>query len=391
MTRKIVAVSFGHLTSFEAGLGEFARRLGEGLARKAPDWRRQDVEICFHMESRLHGAFGKDVSYLPYRRRERFLPWRLPGCVLWHNSFQHNIARPPSGVPHRLLTVHDLNYRYAKTGPGPLRDELWTRLAISRSTALVTISHYVAADVRSHLRWTGPIDTIYNGAADLSGIAQEPVPSLAGCRFLFHLSRMAPSKNVRSIVDLARSWPERMFVLAGPAWGHSKQWHDELAGSLPNVQVLLGIDDSVKAWLLQHCEAFLFPSLTEGFGLPPLEAMYFGTPVFLSDRTSLPEVGGDQAAYFGDFSPEAMRRTVERELPRLQGQREAIRSRARTFDWDACVSNYVALYIRMLNAGLDGSMRSDQVESIPGQRQVNRVAGINTLAYRKTTRGLSLR
>jgi glycosyltransferase involved in cell wall biosynthesis len=348
MARKIIAVSFGHLTSFEAGLGEFARRLGEGLARQAPAWRDRGVGLCFHMEARLHGAFGPEVDYLPYRPRDRFVPWRLPGCVLWHNTFQHNIARPPSGVRRRIVTVHDLNYRYAPSGLGPLRDQLLTRLAIARSNNLVAISRYVADDVARHLGRTGPITTIYNGASDLSTIAQEPVPSLVGRPFMFHLSRMAPSKNVRAIVELARSWPDRTFVLAGPPWGHSKQLHDELAGTIANVQVLLGIDDPVKAWLLQHCEAFLFPSLTEGFGLPPIEAMYFGTPVFLSDRTSLPEIGGAEAGYFSEFSPAAMRRVVERELPRLKTRRDAIRRRAELFDWNRCVARYVALYASLL-------------------------------------------
>ena len=117
-----------------------------------------------------------------------------------------------------------------------------------------------------------------------------------------------------------------------------------LGDSLPNVRVLLGIDDAAKAWLLDHCEAFVFPSLAEGFGLPPLEAMYFGAPVFLSRFTSLPEIGGSQAAYFDDFSPRSMRATIESELPRLQAQRDDIRHRARLFDWSACISKYARLY-----------------------------------------------
>jgi glycosyltransferase involved in cell wall biosynthesis len=370
VTRKVIAVSFGHLSSFDAGLGEFARRLGEGLAREAPAWRRHGIDLCFHLQAGLHEAFGSEVAYIAYRPRDRFVPWRLPGCVLWHNSFQHNITRPPSAVQHRLLTVHDLNYRYASAGLGPLRDEIYTRLAIARSNGLVTISRYVADDIRRHVGGQRPIRTIYNGASDLSGIAQEPVPWLIGRPFMFHLSRMAPSKNVRAIVELARSWPERTFVLAGPAWGHSKKLHDELAGLLPNVHVLLGIGDAVKAWLLQHCEAFLFPSLTEGFGLPPIEAMYFGTPVFLSDRTSLPEIGGDQVGYFSEFSTAAMRSTIERELPRLQAQHDAIRLRARMFDWDRCVASYVALYASLLPNELQGL---PPISSAAGaaQRQVN--------------------
>jgi len=341
---KVLAVSLGPLTSFEAGLGEFARRLGEGLAVHAPLWRARGIELCFHMEQRLHGAFGDSVSYLPYRPRDRFVPWRLPGCVLWHSTFQHNITRPPAGVRHRLLTVHDLNYRYAGFRPGPLRDRLLTRMAIGRSTSLVTISRYVAQDVANHAGWRGPLRTIYNGATDLTPSSQQAVPELSGQRYFLHVSRMARSKNVGAIIDLARAWPERTFVLVGPAWGHSKRIHDELSGTMPNVRVLLGVDDSVKAWLLANCEAFLFPSFTEGFGLPPLEAMHFGTPVFLSDRTSLPEVGGTQAGYFRDFSAAAMRKVLELELPRLQASREATRSWARTFTWDRCVAGYVALY-----------------------------------------------
>ena len=344
MNDKVLAVSLGHLTSFEAGLGEFARRLGEGLAARAPAWRSLGVELCFHMEPHLHGAFGDAVSYVAYRKRDRFAPWRLPRCVLWHSTFQHNITRPPIGVRARVLTVHDLNYRYARLRPGPLRDRVLTRLAIARSTSLVTISRYVGDDVAAHVRWRGPIRTIYNGVTDLSAAAQQPVADLVGRKFFFHVSRMARSKNVGAIVELARAWPEKTFVLAGPAWGHSKRLHDEIAQTLPNVRVLLGIDDAAKAWLLANCEAFLFPSFTEGFGLPPLEAMHFGTPVFLSDRTSLPEVGGTQAGYFGDFSTEAMRKVIEAELPRLEASRDATRRRARMFTWERCVADYVELY-----------------------------------------------
>jgi glycosyltransferase involved in cell wall biosynthesis len=344
MTASVIGISLGHLSSFEAGLGEFAHRLGEGLAKRSATFRENKLRLCFHMPEHLHGAFGPEVDYIAYRSRQRFAPWRLDGCVLWHNTFQHNITRPPMAVRHRMVTVHDLNYRYVRAGPGSWRDSLLTRIAIARSNCLVSISDYVGEDVRRHVTARGRRLTIHNGATDLSHAPQRAVDEFAGRRFFFHLSRMAPSKNVRSLIELARSWPERTFVLAGPAWGHSQQLHDELGDSLPNVHVLLGIDESAKAWLLAHCEAFLFPSLAEGFGLPPLEAMYFGAPVFLSRLTSLPEIGGSQAAYFDDFSPQSMRATIEHELPRLQALRDDIRRRAQQFDWNACVSRYAQLY-----------------------------------------------
>ena len=92
---QVACVSLGHLTSFDAGLGEFTRRLGEGLARRAGEWRDRDVRLCVHLHANLHGAFGSDVDYVAYSGRQRWLPWQLADCVLWHNTFQHNISRPP--------------------------------------------------------------------------------------------------------------------------------------------------------------------------------------------------------------------------------------------------------------------------------------------------------
>lgn len=349
MRRKTVCVSFGHLNSFDAGLGEFAFRLGSGLVEQVSEFHDNGLELAFHLAPHLHGRFGNSVGYLPYRRRQEYLRWHMPGCALWHNAFQHNITRPPVEARQRLLTVHDLNYRYLPQGPGAWRDRLRTWLAVARSNELICITQYVARDVESSFAASSrPISVIYNGATDLTTIAQTPVPELEGRKFMFHMSRMAPSKNVESLLALARIWPEQTFVFSGPEWGHALALRERVSGSMPNVRFLLAVSESTKAWLLANCQAFLFPSLTEGFGLPPIEAMHFGTPVFLSDRTCLPEIGADRVGYFGDFEPWAMRRLIEAELPRLEGSRQLTRQRAAMFTWDSCVDGYFDAYKRAL-------------------------------------------
>src|SRR6478672_12822433 len=175
MTSSVIGISLGHLSSFDAGLGEFAHRLGEGLAKQSATFRENNLRLCFHMPEHLHGAFGPEVDYLAYRPRQRFAPWRLDRCVLWHNTFQHNITRPPVGVPHRIVTVHDLNYRYVRTGLGSWRDLLLTRIAIARSNCLVSISDYVGEDVLRHVTARGRRLTIHNGATDLSDAPQRAV------------------------------------------------------------------------------------------------------------------------------------------------------------------------------------------------------------------------
>jgi len=150
-------------------------------------------------------------------------------------------------------------------------------------------------------------------------------------------------------VGLARAWPEMTFVLCGPPGDDAKALRERVR--LPNLQFHLGIDDAHKAWAYAHCAGFLFPSLTEGFGLPPIEAMHFGKPVFLARRTSLPEIGGDAADYFDDFEPASMRRVVERGLARdaREPQRaDAVRRHAARFDWDHAAAAYLALYARLL-------------------------------------------
>ena len=112
----------------------------------------------------------------------------------------------------------------------------------------------------------------------------------------------------------------------------------------------LTISNAQKAWAYAHCTGFLFPSLTEGFGLPPVEAMYFGKPVFLARRTCLPEIGGDAAFYFDDFEPAAMKAVVQAGLAQgtAPARVAAVKARAAHFDWDRCAAEYQALYRGLL-------------------------------------------
>ena len=70
------------------------------------------------------------------------------------------------------------------------------------------------------------------------------------------------------------------------------------------------ITDSERQWLFKNCDVFVFPSLTEGFGFPVLEAMQFGKPVVMSNRTSLPEIAGDSGFFFPSYQATEMSKAV---------------------------------------------------------------------------------
>ena len=107
------------------------------------------------------------------------------------------------------------------------------------------------------------------------------------------------------------------------------------------------IDDASKYWLYKNCKAFVFPSLTEGFGLPVVEAMSLGKPVFLSNLTSLPEIGGTEAYYWKNFDPKSMIEVFEKGLIDFASDtNKASRSIewSKQFSWENAAKAYLKLY-----------------------------------------------
>ena len=147
---------------------------------------------------------------------------------------------------------------------------------------------------------------------------------LAGNNFILVIAGITKSKSYRLEIlkEAARYGVEKRVVFTGPVSENDKQWY------------------------YKNCEAFVFPSLAEGFGLPVLEAMYFGKPVFLSTYTSLPEIGGDVSYYFQSFDKEDMQLTLKQGLQNYKapGVSERIIERAASFSWKESAMKYLDVY-----------------------------------------------
>lgn len=344
-----IALQFGHIKHFNEGLAEFSRQLAMQYAQQAGMLKAErNWHFHFIMPKQWHGMFGQEVSYHDLNDGMR-LRHRFPVDLdVWHGLHQHMRFRPPVNSQHNIITVHDLNHVYAKKGLSLWWQNLRLTRHLRRAHQLVAISQYAADDLAKHLPWAPPAVVIHNGAADLTTAPQTPVEALVGQAFLLHISRMSPSKNVGALIDMAAIWPERLLVLAGPespeVHAHSTRV-SELG--LRNVLICTDVSEPQKAWLYAHCQGFLFPSLQEGFGLPPIEAMFFGKPVVVARRTSLPEVCGDAAAYWDAFEPHAMRQVVEARLAAHQqdaGQAERVRQQALHYTWSRAGARYLDLY-----------------------------------------------
>lgn len=350
------------MASLHDGLGEYALCFAEHLARQAPRLREDEGwSVWLRLPERLHGLFGPHVHYLRPHPADRLLrrPWQGPGrFALWHTLHQHNPYRPPWPADTVLGTVHDLNHLHGQDAH--FRAKASRRLArlAADCHGLIAISHHTQAELRAALGPAPPIEVVLNGVRDLTALPQERPAALAASvrpgRYFFHLSRMAALKNPQALLDLMALRPQDTLVMAGPRSGESLAVAAQVqARGLAQVQVLHDLSQAEKTWLYAHCRAFLFPSLAEGFGLPPVEAMQFGRPVMLSDRTSLPEVGGAVAGYWHDFAPAAMSTALDARLAQADADPEADARRTREwaagFGWPRCIAAHLALYRRCLS------------------------------------------
>lgn len=350
MAVRRIGISLGLIDSLSDGLGEFSTQVCERIAVAAPAWREEGIEFHLHMPARWHGRFGHNVHYLAAHKRQGYWHWAGGRRFdVWHGLNQLGRIIPPWRTRHALLTIHDLNQVYHDSPEQAAKALRKLTRRLRHFDAVTTLTEHVKSDIRQHLGWQGAITVIPNGARDLTQHPQQRVEGLPEGGYLLHLSRMAASKNPQSLVDLAAAWPEQVIVLAGPRNADSDRLRQQaLQRGLGNLRVVQEVSDEQKTWLYAHCQGFLFPSLTEGFGLPPLEAMHFGKPVYLSRLTSLPEVGGDHAVYFDSFDPLAMRAVIESSQPRLNAQHDAIRAHAAGFTWERAAQSYMSLYRQAL-------------------------------------------
>lgn len=343
-----LGISFGNIRHFHDGLGEFSRQFGLHVAAFAQRWREESgVQVHLHLPHRWHGMFGEHVKYLSTQKSQRLLHYQPTRFDVWHQLHQHIRFRPPLGAAHCITTLHDLNAAYSKEGFSRWRALNKQVRLLSRADEIICISDHVLSDLRRLTRLKTPASRIYNGVNALVTLDQASPPGCTDQPFLLHLGRMTPNKNVGSLIALAEHWPDQHFVFAGPRSGHTEGYQDRAESlKLMNVQFLFDVSEEQKAWLYAHCEGLLMPSLTEGFGLPAIEAMYFGKPVFLSRLTSLPEVGGELASYFDDFTPAGMRQTILSGLAKMQQRQQAdrIKDWAEQFAWGRCFSHYAARY-----------------------------------------------
>lgn len=275
--------------------------------------------------------------------------------ALWHMTNQMSKYLPLNPRVPVVLTIHDLNFLHEAPNDeqvGKIARKLADIQAkIDRSVAVVTDTQFVADDVASRLRLDGrPIHVVPLGLPPSPAAVHERPPWVPEGPFLLTVGNCLAHKNFHVLLDLIERLPDKRLVIAGKkATPYGDFLGREVSRRRLEGRVVLPgeVNDKTRQWLYENCEAFFFPSLTEGFGFPVLEAMHAGRPVFMARATCLPEIAGDHGFYLDSFEPSAMMGTFAAGMATFMANRELApraKAHAATYSWAATARGYARIY-----------------------------------------------
>ena len=350
-----------------SGIGTYIRNIVPGILKAMPGEQFTLIGnpseihqlILGDMDSTANIAIAEARSEM-YSIQEQFeLPRLIPSNTKIYFSPHYPI---PLGYKGKLLvTVHDVFHLAMPKLVGGWHKRLYAnlmfRLLCNKAAAIITDSGFTKRELLRLVPTEMPVIYPIHLGVDQSwfkvGIKKSPYHK----PYLVFVGNIKPNKNLATLVaayikilpgiphDLILIGKKSGFITGdSEAMALAEQYSDRI------IFTDLVSDELLKGYVA-NASALIFPSLYEGFGLPPIEAMACGCPVIISDRASLPEVCGDVAIY---CNPESADDLAEKMINLLNDQsfqddlRHRGRERARQFTWEKSITQTVAVIQKLL-------------------------------------------
>ena len=323
------------------GSETYARELVRALGRVG------ELDYRVFLPTIAEDVDGLPAEVFPEYRASRSIPGRVAAMSLaavWRRPllrrfrgldalhFPLSVMLPPVSAPPAVTSVLDVQHEFFPEffprAEVAYRKVVYLR-TVRRSRLVITISEHAATAIRERL--AVPRTKLRPIHLGIDHERFRPGPDERE-DFLLYPARPWPHKN-----QAMKLLPGLRLVLTG---------YD---GPVPHgVESLGRVSLDELASLYRRAGALVFPSLYEGFGQPPLEAMASGCPVACSNRASLPEVVGDAARLFDPESPQAIAEAVQDVLAAPEEWRARGLARAAGFTWEACARAHEDVYRELL-------------------------------------------
>ena len=362
-----IAIDVRKLHDF--GIGTYVRNLLRQLSRL--DHETDYVLLCQHDDHPIAAALGENFRTVTESARQYSVTEQLSVPLHLGRASPHLFHTPHYVLPvltpcRSIVTIHDCIHLIF---PQYLRNRLaytyaWTMFwtAVHRASRILTVSEASKSDILRFFDVPSERVTVIHNAIDDRFYENPPEEQIVRVReryqlhdrFLMYAGNVKPHKNLERLIDafvllrndglddlkllITGSEISRYSTLRRAVHRHNLHQHVRFLGYQS--------EETLSA-LYRLADVFVFPSLYEGFGLPPLEAMASGTPVVVSNVSSLPEVVGDAAVLVNPYDPQAMADGIARVLDDLT-LRETLTARglarARAFSWPESVKRIRKIY-----------------------------------------------
>jgi glycosyltransferase involved in cell wall biosynthesis len=353
--KKKVILDFQNIKNLHNGLGQFSLYLGQAITKHNNKYDltyllpKNKKNLYENVKYEVTNKWKKDSFY-------KYIKFMFPTKKydLWHMTSQQTKFMPFSSKVPTILTIHDLNYMRDRSNKRAIRKMKKIQKMANRASIITTISHFVADELKEHLDLKGKeVIVIYNGLNKSDAKAIKPTCKQINKPYLFTIGQVLPKKNFHVLIDLIKNTSYNLVISGQDNSEYAKSIKEQIKKLHLEDRVILNgpINEGEKKWLYQNCEAFVFPSITEGFGLPVIEAMQYGKPVFASNSTSLPEIGGEFCFYWDNYDTKYMKEVLEDGLNKYKNNpllKDKIIQHSEKFSWDDTAKEYLKLYDKMI-------------------------------------------
>ncbi|MDO4729250.1 MAG: glycosyltransferase family 1 protein [Bacteroidota bacterium] len=357
---KRILIDLERLRYPNSGLANVFRNIAKGIEEHT----HSDVQVRYFGPQEELSKTVPSAKIIAYKKWHKFFECFSHKFNLIHISYQHSwyfTKKYKHSI--KVLTLHDLNFLHENLSSSK-KKKLLNRINKSFETAdyIVCISEFVRQDLlkNKHLfnfKRLKDIVVIYNGIElpESRNYLLGRYDFLRSKKYILNIGVFLDKKNQKSLIEMLPYLDEDLVLITSeekePYASALKQRITEL--NLQNrVHIFRNVSEEEKYALIQHCQAMCHPSIAEGFGIPPIEAMAFGKPVFLSKKTSLPEIGGEVAFYFENFNPVEMATLLKEKMVFYQANQSELETKikkwASQFDYKVMAHKYLELYMNVL-------------------------------------------
>jgi len=374
--RIMIDARMGHT---RVGMGVYVRGLLDGLAKidKENDYyviiNKDREENFVPIQNNFHKIYT-NITYSNYLLRDfwehLYLPLKLHKTKIdvYHGP---NYVLPILGKGRMVLTIYDM-ISFATSGwykpISRFRVQRLLKISAKKADKIITGSENSKRDIINILGLPDEkvkviyigIDNTYKPISDHHKLDTVKKRYNITGSFIMHVGSLNPRKNIPRLIEAYSKLPaeilkEYQLVIAGKrSWKADEIFAKAKQLGLGDRVTFTGFVEDADLPLLMNAAALLaFPSLYEGFGIPPLEAMACGTPVIASNTSSIPEVVGEAALLFDPYNVEEMADVMYRALTDKQLRNELRKKgfqRVKQFSWEKAARETLSVYEEVYQA-----------------------------------------